>query len=914
MGIDRAKALRQRLAAQRGVSLTDTPSALADVANLADAFALSVAEHADRTAVRCDGAGLSYRELDARVAELAGTLRDRGAGANMLVGILLDRSIDMVVAALAVVRVGAAYVPIDPAIPSARVELILTDAAPALVITSRSLADRAGDVATLLVDEPHPAAVPLRDCPADRDSRAYVIFTSGTTGRPKGVQVSHGNALWLFRDSEAVYGFGREDVWSLFHSFAFDFSVWEMWGALLYGGCVVVVPSETAKDPAAFRTLLRDEGVTVLNQTPTAFAQLAAEDVRHRDRLPLRHVIFGGEVLRFGDLAPWFAKYGDTTPRLVNMYGITETTVVSTYRPVSSADATISESSIGVPMSELAFLLVDEDLNPVADGEIGEIVVTGPGVAIGYLNRPELTAERFVTVGGVRGYRSGDLAARVENGELIYHGRRDDQVKIRGYRIELGEVETAVAAVPGLAQAAVVVRDLPGRGPSLVAYVVPELGAPAPVAIRERLAEVLPAYMLPARVEFLDAMPMTANGKLDRKALPEPAAEPAVTEAVRETTMDPVTTRVHDILAELLDVPAVSTTADFFALGGHSLLATRVLAGIRDAFGVQVSLREFLLNPTVRALADAVRAAAAPPATTSPMVRSESAAGSAPGPTVRSATSALLPLHHNDDPDSVVVSIPGALGFGLSYAQLSARMPGRAWYSIDLGDLSVTRGAGLTLPGLLADLTALVTEAAAGRPAHLVGHSLGGTLGFALVPVLRALGQEVASLTLFDAVDPALLTVELAASRGHRMWEYLTHVATVFPAATTRWPGALPTDGSLSDDELVALAESLLDKEVADLFTHGLVPAFHAYRRLADLTWPASLPVSCPALLVQASTTSLRDKQVTGWSALLPGTLTCRDIDAGHIRMIQAPHAGKLADMMTAFYADVERPSQRKAS
>ncbi|MGB3437397.1 MAG: amino acid adenylation domain-containing protein [Actinophytocola sp.] len=885
MGIDRAEGLRQRLARQRGVPLPSAPGP----ANLADAFARSVERHGDRIAVRCDGVALSYRDLDTRVAELAGTLRDRGTGPDALVGILLDRSIDMVVAALAVVRVGAAYVPLDPATPVARVELILTDAAPALVITSRSLADRVS-AATLLVDEPHPAAVPLRDCPADRDARAYVIFTSGTTGRPKGVQVSHGNVLWLFRDSEAVYGFSRDDVWSLFHSFAFDFSVWEMWGALLYGGCVVVVPSETAKDPAAFRTLLRDEGVTVLNQTPTAFGQLMAEDTRHADRLPLRHVIFGGEALRFGDLAPWFAKYGDTAPRLVNMYGITETTVVSTYRPVSRADLSRSDSSIGVPMSELDFRLVDEDMNPVPDGEVGEIVVTGPGVALGYLNRPELTAERFVTLGGTRGYRSGDLAARTQNGELVYHGRRDDQAKLRGYRIELGEVESAVAAVPGLVRAAVVVRDLPGRGPSLVAYVVPEPGAPAAEAVRDLLAEVLPAYMLPARIEFLDAMPMTGNGKLDRTALPDPAAESA---PARETTaMDPVTARVHDIVAGLLGVPSVATGTDFFALGGHSLLATRVIAAVREEFGADVSLRDFLLNPTVHALANAVRASV----------------------TVPTATSHLLPLRHHDEPAPVVVSLPGALGFGLSFAQLSSAMPGRAWYSVDLGDLAAGRGAELTLPALLADLAVLVVEAAKGRPVHLVGHSLGGTLGFALTPVLRALGQEVASLALFDAVDPVLLTQELATSRDHRMWEYLMHVATVFPAATTRWPGALPTEDTVQEEDVVRQAESLLDRDVADLFTHGLLPAFHGYRRLADLPWPTPAPVSCPALLVQANTASLGARQIAGWAALLPGTLTTTSIDAGHIGMIAAPHATTLADLLTAFHARVERPSQRKAS
>jgi thioesterase domain-containing protein len=271
-------------------------------------------------------------------------------------------------------------------------------------------------------------------------------------------------------------------------------------------------------------------------------------------------------------------------------------------------------------------------------------------------------------------------------------------------------------------------------------------------------------------------------------------------------------------------------------------------------------------------------------------------------------------LHHTDEPGPVVVSIPGALGFGLSFAQLSATMPARTWYSIDLGDLAAARGTGLTLPALVADLAALVVEAAAGRRVHLVGHSLGGTLGFALVPVLRALGQDVASLVLCDAADPSLLTEELRTSRGHRMWEYLTHVATVFPAATARWPGVLTTDGSVPDDEVVRHAETLLDGEVADLFTHGLVPAFHGYQRLADLRWPEPEPVSCPALLVQASTSSLGNRQVAGWAALLPDSLTATRIDAGHIGMVQAPHATALAEMIAAFHADVERPSHRKAS
>ena len=875
MSIDRAEALRKRLARHRGLAVVPPvrTSPLAGVTSLADAFARVVAEHGDRTAVRCAGAALSYRELAARVTALAALLGDD----RRPVAILLDRSIDMVVAALAVIHAGASYVPIDPATPETRAAAILADADPSLVVTSREYATRAGDVPVLLVDEPVPAATPRPAAPSGLDTRAYVIFTSGTTGRPKGVQVTHGNLLRLFTSTDQDYAFGPADVWSLFHSFAFDFSVWEMWGPLLHGGCLVVVPSEVAKDPVAFRALLRSEGVTMLSQTPTAFNQLIAEDTRHPDRLPLRWVVFGGEALHFADLTPWVAKYGDDEPRLANMYGITETTVHASFRRVCRADLATTGSPIGVPLSDLDFVLVGDDLAPVAAGETGEIVVTGPGVAMGYLNRPELTAERFITVDGVRGYRSGDLAARAATGEYTYHGRKDDQVKIRGFRIELGEVEGAVRAVPGLAQAAVVVRDLPEHGPSLVAYAVAE-GAPSTLDIRRHLATVLPEYMIPVRFEFLDEFPMNRNGKLDRAALPAPTGPTA---AVPQEATDEVTARVHDIVAHLLGAGTVRLTANFFELGGHSLLATRVLAGVQEAFGVTVPLRDFLRTPTVRALADAVRAAA--------------------GPVL--PASALIPLHHNDDPATpVVVAIPGVLGFGLSFAQLSAHMPDRPWYAVNLRDL-ITQD--FTLPSLVASIADLVTSAVPGRPVHLVGHSYGGCLAYYLVTELRDRGHEVAGLVLLDAVEPLELAEELAGTKDYRMWEFLTHVAAVFPDATTAWADALP-DFSPEPDETVAEAERLLDADVLALFDRGLVAAFHDYLLAADLTWPAPSPVSCPALLVNATRTvdGVDRRHDLSWAELLGAGLTRTTIDATHIGMVQAPHAADLAELMSGFFTE----------
>ncbi|WP_405540335.1 amino acid adenylation domain-containing protein [Streptomyces sp. NBC_00075] len=627
---DRSELLRRRVAlrgrppAPQPLPATGTtrPDSVPNQAgHLAEAFAAVVAEFPDRVAVQDGERSWTYRQLDAVADQLAIVLGTVVSDPGRPVGILLERSAWMVAAALAVVRTGSSYVPLDPETPRARLELIVEDAEPAALITSRAFTGQVPNgVPAVYVDDPLPEADTAGPrTTIDRDTRAYIIFTSGTTGRPKGVQVSHGNVLSLLAACEEGYDFGPEDVWTLVHSFAFDFSVWEMWGALLYGSRLVVVPAQTAMDPVALRRLLREERITVLCQTPAAFHQLAAEDTGFADRLPLRWVIFGGEALHFADLRAWVEKYGDDAPRLVNMYGITETTVHASFRRVRSEDLRAGASLIGHPLPGLGFLLVDDDLSAVADGEVGEIVVTGPGVSLGYLKRPELNRDRFVELpeGGGRGYRSGDLARLTPTGEYEYRGRKDDQVKIRGFRIELGEIEQALRALPSLAEAAVVARELPGRGDSLVAYVVPAGAASLSAeSLYEALAVTLPGYMVPRVFVRLDRLPLTRNGKADRKALPEPAADSTLTfqETGREEEpADAVEERVLRIVTDLLHLERADPTADFFDLGGHSLLATRLLAGVRGAFGVEVPLREFLGEPTPRALAAVVRERLAEP-------------------------------------------------------------------------------------------------------------------------------------------------------------------------------------------------------------------------------------------------------------------------------------------------------------
>ncbi|HEX7239391.1 MAG TPA: non-ribosomal peptide synthase/polyketide synthase, partial [Longimicrobiaceae bacterium] len=450
-------------------------------------FAAQAARTPDAPAVTFGGEALSYAELDRRANRLAHALVDLGVGPEVAVALCLERSAEMVVAVLGVLKAGGAYVPLDPAYPAERLAYTLADCgAPVLVTLERHLdalpgsgarvLSLDGDAALLDAQPDHPPAVDV-----DPRSLAYVIYTSGSTGRPKGVLVPHGQVARLFAVTEAWFGFDERDVWTLFHSYAFDFSVWEIWGALLHGGRLVVVPLETARDPDAFRALLERERVTVLNQTPSAFRQLAAADERVEDGagLALRYVVFGGEALEPASLRPWTRRHGYGRPRLVNMYGITETTVHVTCRPLGPGEVEGGAPSlVGGPLPDLRVYVLSAAGEPAPIGVPGEMYVGGAGVARGYLGRPELTAERFVPDGlsgepGARLYRSGDRARWTAHGELEYLGRVDQQVKIRGFRIEPGEVEAVLAEHPGVREAAVTVReDVPGD-PRLVAYVVP---------------------------------------------------------------------------------------------------------------------------------------------------------------------------------------------------------------------------------------------------------------------------------------------------------------------------------------------------------------------------------------------------------------------------------------------------------
>ena len=571
----------------------------------------------EAVAVRYEDQSLTYDELNQRANKLAHHLRKQGVGPETLVAMCMERSLEMIVAILAILKAGGAYLPLDLSYPSERLAFMIEDANPPVVITQENLEARLPKhkAQIICVDRDWPV-IAQESCEnpkggAAPDNLAYVIYTSGSTGKPKGCLITHFNVVRLFQATWDWYRFDERDVWTMFHSYAFDFSVWEIWGALFYGGRVVVVPYLVSRSPEAFYRLLHDQRVTVLNQTPSAFRQLIrAEDSVGVQDLALRYVIFGGEALEMQSLKPWYERHGDQKPVLVNMYGITETTVHVTYRPLSLGDTTRG-SVIGRSIPDLQLYVLDQHRQPVPIGVAGEMYVGGAGVARGYLSRPELTSQRFIpdpfrSHPGARLYKTGDLARFLPDGDMEYLGRIDHQVKIRGFRIELGEIESVLASHPAIHHNIVMAREDDSGDKRLVAYIVPKPSQQLSIAdLRSYVRQSLPEYMVPSLFSVLAAFPLTPTGKIDRGALPPPLPERRDQSAMiaprneRETFL-------LSVFREILHVESISVTDDFFDLGGHSLMAARLVSRISAATGRQIPLAALFRAATVESLAQLI--------------------------------------------------------------------------------------------------------------------------------------------------------------------------------------------------------------------------------------------------------------------------------------------------------------------
>jgi fengycin family lipopeptide synthetase B len=582
--------------------------------------------------ISATGEKQEYARVNRRANRLAHYLVKLGIGPEKRVGIYMERSLDLIVGVLAILKAGGAYVPLDPTYPSERIDYILADAHISALITEQPLLERlpararnsTDDLAVICLD--HDQKISMHESEANvvtgvqPANLAYIIYTSGSTGKPKGVGVCHEQVIRLFEATQPLYHFSEQDCWTLFHSIAFDFSVWEIWGALLYGGRLLVVPYWISRSTEEFLLLLLREQVTVLNQTPSAFyaLQQTITSLHLKTELALRLVIFGGEALDAGQLRTWVETYGDSHPALVNMYGITETTVHVTCSSVSKSQVkTIGNSSnIGRPLSDLQVYLLDAHMQPVPPGIQGEMYVGGAGLARGYIEHPELTAERFVPhpfsdIPGTRLYRTGDLARLLSDGTFAYQGRADQQVKIRGFRIEPGEIAAALIEHPQVHTAVVVVRETPAALNSLtggksithalVAYIVPEPGqAPTSQNLRAHLQERLPEYMLPALYVQLEALPLTFNGKLDLSALPAPEwGQPvARTHTAPRTPNEQI---LADAWSLVLKVKQIDVHTNFFEMGGDSILSLLVIARAREA-GLILTPKQIFQHQTIAEL------------------------------------------------------------------------------------------------------------------------------------------------------------------------------------------------------------------------------------------------------------------------------------------------------------------------
>ncbi|MDT9002462.1 amino acid adenylation domain-containing protein, partial [Paucibacter sp. APW11] len=644
----------------------------------------------DATALVFESRRLSYRELDEGANQVAHRLLALGVRAHDRVAVCMNRGIELVVGLLAVLKCGAAYVPLDPVHPADRLAMMLDDSSPTALLTQQdlqgALPDRA--LAQLLLDDLHAFADLPRTAPEivlGGDALAYIIYTSGSTGRPKGVMVEHRQVARLLTATDPWFRFGAQDVWTLFHSYAFDFTVWEIWGSLGFGGRLVVVPSLCARSADDFYELLCREHVTVLNQTPSAFRQLIAAQARSSSEHQLREVIFGGEALDFSSLRPWVRRNPLARTRLVNMYGITETTVHVTFHVLDQTDIELGSSSvIGVPIPDLRLYILDRHLQPVPFGVVGEMYVGGAGVARGYLNRDALTAERFLhdpfaeasALGKARMYRTGDLARRLSDGRIEYLGRNDHQVKIRGFRIELGEIETRLASCDGVREAVVLARQDDATDKRLVAYLVTDTALDL-AALRAQLSRDLPEYMVPTAFVPLPAFPLTANGKLDRAALPVPEQAALVTHAY-EAPQGEVEQAFAAVWAELLKLERVGRHDHFFELGGHSLMVIEMVERLRRR-GFQLQVQQVFIDATLAALAAHVERAGASvnePAVIEALPRIPLGA--------QRLTPAMLPHLSLDEGalDALVARVPGGVGNIEQVFALSALQQGMLFHSL----------------------------------------------------------------------------------------------------------------------------------------------------------------------------------------------------------------------------------------
>lgn len=851
-----------------------TTSAPAAPQALSRTFELQAARFPDRIAVTAGDQQVSYDALNRRANQVARALREAGAGPEVLVGICVERTLETVIGILGILKAGAAYVPVDPALPAETRQFIVADSQ-LKIFLDQGDTGLGGDASRILSldqgwqDDFGKQSETCLESTVEPHHLAYVIYTSGSTGQPKGVQVEHRQADRLFTATRHWFEFDEQDVWTLFHSCAFDFSVWELFGALLHGGRLVVVPKEAVHSMDEFHQLLIDERVTVLNQTPSAFWQLLrVDESRNSSRLgeSLRLIVMAGEPLEVQRLGPWVDRYGDRRPQLINMYGITETTVHSTYRMITAEDVRRTWSPIGVPIPDLDIHLLDEEGDPVEVGEVGEIYVEGEGVARGYLRRAELDAQRFLESPfhpGRRMYRSGDLARRLADGDMDFVGRADNQVKIRGFRIELGEIESHLNSHPAVAQSAVIAQDVEERGKRLLGYVSLESGQSVSTReLRDFLKTKLPAYKLPAGFAEVDAFPLTNNGKLNRRALPPWHQCTSLSGPLDSASVLPRTSMENQIgrlWERVLGCEEISVTADFFEQGGDSLSLMNLSGELESAFGRPFPVNVLVQTPTIEAHARLMDAEPEQFAW-SPLVTLKSSGSKPP----------FFCVHPGGGNALCYRSVAQSFDQDRPFVAIQA-------YGVDGGE---------QLPTVEAMARAYIDamrERQPTGPYFLGGWSFGGLVAYEMARLLSEEGAEVGALAILDAG----LIYSLAVVRTL----FLHDDVPLFHMSSLDLETLLPhfREPSMHAQLVPPGADDQLVANILRVFV-GNCNAVSSFRPQSYSGRVSLFTASEPLVSIRVRRHPLRE-----WSELCAGGVDQVMVPGNHLTMINPPHAETLA-------------------
>ncbi|HEV2146075.1 MAG TPA: amino acid adenylation domain-containing protein [Longimicrobiaceae bacterium] len=845
-------------------------------------FEEQAARTPDRVAVRCGERTLTYAALDGEAGRFAHHLRGRGVLPGERVGVCVERSAEMMVALLGVLKAGAAYVPLDPSYPPERLSLVLEDAGIGVLVTQESLRTRlpghAAGVVSLDADAEEIArspATPVSGAAADPRGPAYVIYTSGSTGRPKGVVVPHRAVVNFVCSIRERPGVSAGDVLAAVTTLSFDISVLELFVPLTAGGEVAVMPREVVTDGALLAEELERCGATILQGTPALWRLLLEGGWEGKPGLTM---LCGGEALPW-ELAARLLERGGS---LWNMYGPTETTIWSAVHRVGPTDGA---AVIGGPVDGTQLYVLDAGLRPVPQGVPGELYIGGDGVADGYLGRPELTAERFVPDPfgdrpGARLYRTGDVV-RGSGAGMRFLGRTDQQMKVRGHRIEPGEIEAVLVRHPAVAQAVVVARADASGEKRLAAYVVAEPGAaPVAEALQAHAREHLPAYMVPSLFVVLDAFPLTPNGKVDRKALPDPASAPRV---VSERYVAPATateTAVVEVWEALLGVSPVGVLDDFFLLGGHSMLAVRMMAQLRRRFGVELPLAILFERPTVRDLARVIGEDAQP-----------------------GRWSPLVPIQPQGTRTPLFFVHPVG-GQVLCYADLARSLgTDQPFYALQASGLAEVGDREVSIEEMAAEYVSAIREVQPHGPYVLGGWSFGGFVAFAMAQQLREAGEEVALLVLLDSESPeaarssyqkdeAEVLAQLALEHGHVYGE----TVAIDPEKLR----PLDTEGRVRLVLEALRAKGLVAPEIDVSWVMRLLSGYQARKRAAARYKPASYPGRL--VLFQPSEPESEDEVPFGPEAPSAGwRLHCTEpvefhvVGGRHATMVRGENAAMLA-------------------